>query len=109
MEIKYCWRCKAEVPLLSEDEWKELSPILDNMVLRIKQFRESNGCNLKSAQLAVGNEVLEIYNRITGFKETNYLAVWHHRRSFFGSECKSCGFLLRTPKAKYCANCGGEK
>ena len=109
MEKKYCWRCQCEVPLLNEEEWTQLSSIMNNMVKKVKEYRTDNNCDLKTAQVAVGNQVLEIYNNITGFEETNHLAIWHHRRSMFGPECKKCGHLLRTPKASYCANCGESR
>jgi hypothetical protein len=46
------------------------------------------------------------YFEITGFRETNPNAIWHHRLSLFGPPCASCGKLLRTPRAKLCAACG---
>lgn len=94
--------------MLEENEWLKVSPILDNMVLKIKEYRDVNKCGLKEAQLAVGKQALDIYSEITGISETNYLALYHHRLSLFGNECANCKHLLRTPKAKYCANCGKE-
>jgi len=49
--------------------------------------------------------VLEEYQRITGFRETNFLALWHHRASLYGPPCSKCGKPLRTPQAKLCGSC----
>lgn len=106
METHYCWRCECKVPLLSESEWAILSPLADETINKVKDHRKLTGCSIKEAQLVVGNRLLEEFNRITGFNETNYLAIYHHRRSLFGKECGNCGFLLRTPRASYCVNCG---
>jgi hypothetical protein len=106
MEMKFCWRCSCEVPLLNEDEWELLSPIAEHIGEAMRSYRARTGGTIIEAQAFVAQRILEQFNRISGFNETNYLAVLHHRRALFGPQCSSCGFLLRTPKAKYCANCG---
>lgn len=53
--------------------------------------------------------MLNAYERITGYRETNPNAVFHHRISLYGGPCPACGKPLRTPKARYCAACGYGK
>ena len=106
MEYHHCLCCDCRVPLLDEEEWGMLSTYTENMVKKIRDYKAENGCGLKEAQVEIGKQVLRIFNELTGFNETNFLAVFHHRRSLFGGECFNCGHLLRTPKANYCANCG---
>lgn len=50
--------------------------------------------------------VLREYERITGFHETNPIAVHHHRLSLYGPPCSKCAKPLRTPRASFCAACG---
>jgi hypothetical protein len=89
----YCWRCKLAVPMLDEQEWEQVLPHLES--------------RLRSGLRDVyGQGALTRYFEITGFRETNVNAIWHHRLSQFGPPCPSCGKLLRTPRAKLCAECG---
>jgi hypothetical protein len=49
--------------------------------------------------------VLAEYERITGMKETNPAAVYHHRLALYGPACEFCGRPLRTPQANRCGSC----
>jgi len=49
--------------------------------------------------------LLDEYERITGYRETNPNAVWHHRLSMYGPPCTVCGKPLRAPQAKLCGSC----
>jgi hypothetical protein len=55
---------------------------------------------------AAKREVLQRYFALTGFKETNANAVFHHVVTLYGAPCSNCGKPLRTPRAKWCAACG---
>jgi hypothetical protein len=44
--------------------------------------------------------VLEEYERITGLKETNPNAIYHHRLSLYGPPCQFCGKPLRNPTSE---------
>jgi len=46
------------------------------------------------------------YERLTGFKETNFNALFDHRISDHGPPCPRCGKVLRTPLAFKCFECG---
>ncbi|WP_143696738.1 hypothetical protein [Variovorax sp. YR752] len=104
----YCWRCKADMPMLTEEEWQAVNPI--SYIEQVKRYREETGCTLAEAQKAgLGYLSLAAYERITGFKETNPNALLHHRMSLYGPPCHECGKPLRTPAASFCASCSAER
>ena len=102
----YCWRCEMEIPMLEDHEWREIAPLLENPVAKIKNYIKKHDVDLKTAQIEALKPAEEKYFELTGFKENNHLALWHHRLSDYGPECKKCGHLFRTSKASFCANCG---
>jgi hypothetical protein len=99
-----------DIPMLTEDEWERVAPHLANAVAQIKQYRDEHQCSLSEAHAkGFGQQALAAYEQITGFKETNPNALFHHRLSIYGPPCHACGKPLRTPQARYCAMCSAEK
>lgn len=92
--------------MLDEDEWQLIEPLLSLHVHSIKEIRQQHHCDLKTARQMAGQPACDLYFEMTGFRETNIEAIWHHRLSLYGPECPRCGQLLRTSKAKMCAHCG---
>lgn len=104
----YCWRCKIDVPMLTEDEWQIVRPI--GYIEQIKRYREETGCTLAEArERGLGYQTLAAYERVTGYKETDPNAILHHRLSMYGPPCHACGKPLRTPIARYCAVCNAAR
>jgi len=96
-----------EIPMLDEQEWAQVLPELRGGIAQIKSNRETRGVSIKDAKDQVyGQGASARYHQITGFRETNINALWHHRLSLFGPPCRECGMPLRTPRAKLCAACG---
>ena len=94
--------------MLTEEEWQLVD--LTGFIEQIKRYREETGCTLAEAnQKGPGRQLLTAYERITGFKETDPNALFHHRLSMFGPPCHVCGKPLRTPVANYCAACGAKR
>ena len=106
----YCWRCRMELPMLTEDEWERVAPHLSHAMEQIKRYREEHQCSLAEATTkGFGQQACAIYQEITGFPETNANALFHHRLSMYGRPCIVCGKPLRTPQAAYCPMCGAER
>lgn len=96
--------------MLTDDEWEEVAPSLANAISQIKEYRELHQCSLAEATAkGFGQAALAAYERITGFKETNPNALFHHRLSMYGPPCLTCGKPLRTPHAKFCAECSSMR
>lgn len=85
VQILYCWRCRQDMPMLDEEEWQEIAPLMT---------------------FETQAKALDQYRGLTGVPETNFSALWHHRVSLYGPPCQACGKALRTPNAKWCAACG---
>lgn len=98
MKIKYCWRCKLEVPMLDKEEYAVASE------LYAKGFKKA----VKDRKERF-KEVLEYYRILTGFEETEPNAIMHHSLEQIGPDCENCGKPYRTPKAKLCTNCGNKR
>lgn len=95
--------------MLDDTEWAQVEPHLSNAIEQIKRYRAEHCVSLREASAkGYGREALERYFQITGFRETNADALWHHRLSAFGPPCSACGKPLRTPRAKLCAECGAD-
>jgi hypothetical protein len=84
--------------MLDETEWPLVAPYLDSHVEAIKRYREIHGVGVAEARANVADLACASYERLTGFRETNYLSIYHHRLSIYGPTCAQCGRLLRTPK-----------
>jgi rubrerythrin len=105
----HCWRCKMPIPMLTDEEWEEIYPLIRFDIEHLKTYRAVTGATLKEAINAVQYQSFDRYFEMTCFRETNINALEHHQLSQYGDECRSCGYLLRTPKASFCANCGMKK
>jgi hypothetical protein len=99
-----------DIPMLTESEWDLVAPELANGIAQIKAYREAHNCSLAEARAnGYGRKALELYEKITGFRETNADALFHHRLSDVGPPCEACHKPLRTPQAALCAECGARR
>ncbi len=96
--------------MLDEEEWAVVDQLPHEGVRATKEFRRKHGLPLESLDLDTRfRPALDAYERITGFRETNYRALYHHRISIYGPPCTHCGKPLRTPQASRCVACGTRR
>jgi hypothetical protein len=95
--------------MLEEHEWEQVGAALSDGIRQIQDYRALHGASLAEARQHVsGTDALDRYFALTGHRETDIDALWHHRLSLFGPPCSTCGKPLRTPQAKLCAECGAR-
>ncbi len=106
MKQHFCWKCRTVMPFLEENEWEQVSPLLEGAKKAIQEYREENNCSLQTAREFCKPEAMLKFEELTGKPNVHFEIICHHRLKNWGQECPECGHLLRTPKAKYCAKCG---
>jgi hypothetical protein len=82
------------MPMLDEIEWEAIN----------KQWK--NGFDIKVPEEERFQPLKELYFELTGYRESNELAIMHHRIDLYGRPCDRCGKPFRTPRALFCAACG---
>jgi len=92
--------------MLDEAEYAEVSRLYGEGMNATKEYRQRFGLTLgEFNRYERFRPLREAYERMTGYKEANHLAILHHRLAQYGPPCKSCGKPLRTPQAKLCGAC----
>lgn len=104
MKILWCWRCQMEIPMLDKEEFTVASSLYRKTIVPPKDEE-----TLKTRRDNAINDLLNYYNTLTGFEETNHIAIMHHCISMYGPPCEKCGKPYRTPEAKLCADCGNKR
>ena len=102
------------MPFLEEDEWQQISPLLEGRVEALKEYKQRHKCDTETAERICDAELIAKLKDLAGMSGINYeTAIYHglkhHRLKDWGEECPKCGYLLRTAQAKFCANCGWRK
>lgn len=96
-----------EIPMLDEAEFSVISELYSQGMRATKEYRKKHGLPINECSIEERfRPVRDEYARITGMKETNHLAIMHHRISIYGPPCDHCGKPLRTREASFCAACG---
>ena len=91
MRTLYCWRCRREAPMLSEEEYQFVMSFVS----------AESGLPFGERQ----ENALEAYRQITGEGETRFAVLYHHRLALYGPPCHFCHKPLRTPRANLCGCC----
>ncbi|OCK50998.1 hypothetical protein BA768_04230 [Chryseobacterium sp. CBo1] len=101
MKIRYCWRCRKDVPMLDSEEGKVASKLLAEGFKESKRQRKHSPENFR--------KLLDYYKDLTGYEETNPNAIMHHFIDMYGPDCENCGKPYRTETATFCPKCGNKR
>ena len=108
--MMWCWRCKMEIPMLDEKEFKIIAKLYHQAFSATKEFRVEHKLPIENCSIDDRfRPVRETYEKMTGMKDCHQNVVMHHRISIYGEPCKNCGKPLRTLQANFCAACGKTK
>ena len=95
--------------MLTEEEWAQIEPLLRKNIVEIQRYRQRHKASLQEALMAVPSVVVRTkLLEMTGYSAPKPGEIWHHRLKDYGPPCRSCAHLLRTPRARRCANCGAS-
>lgn len=94
--------------MLDEKEWLAVDELRRQAFAMTEEFRQKYNL-LNSSIDERFRPMREKYQEITGFEETNHIAILHHRISIYGEPCLNCGKPLRTAQAAFCAACGNPR
>ena len=109
MKEMWCWRCKQDVPMLDENEYKVIYALYGECFRKAqKQVRERE--TIPKEEQRTLHELFEPvrkeYERMTGMVDCHHNSILHHRISIYGPPCRHCGKTLFGPRARFCAVCG---
>ena len=106
MRLLWCWRCKAEMPMLDEGEFAQIAVLYSEAFKATKEFRQRWNIPMEHASLEQRFAPVRLrYEQLTGMRECPENAIMHHRLALYGPPCWACGKPLRTPAAKLCGSC----
>ena len=89
-----------EVPMLDEEEYAQAYELYGQAIRDTRH---------ESDREAGFKPLLNYYNQLTGWDETEPNAIMHHRVEQYGPLCENCGKPYRTPQASFCAACGHKR
>jgi len=96
--------------MLDEEQYAEVNELYRECMSATKELREKWGLPLGVIGVEERMQPVTLwYEQETGMAGCYHNAVMHHRLSLYGQPCPSCGRPFRTPRAKFCAECGARR
>jgi RimJ/RimL family protein N-acetyltransferase len=105
MQVLYCWRCRVEIPMLEDDEFRVVQEHMRRAEQEGRPPLEPDPDSDEPPRDPVYQAGLDAYEQITGVRETVFAAMMHHVVSGYGPPCFDCGRPLRTHQAHLCGSC----
>ena len=70
VRMLWCWRCKAEMPMLDEEEFESVKVLYSSAMRATKEFRQDHTDSLASAPIHEHfRHVRKRYEELTGIKD----------------------------------------
>jgi len=104
--VRYSYRLKREVAMLSDEEYLRIQQALRERLAAVKGYRKEHGTSIEVAQRNIRPVSTAYYERLTGQVLASANDLYHVQASLYGPDCSACQKPLRTPRAKMCAECG---
>lgn len=107
-DLFYSYKVRREIPFLSEEDYKAVAVHLSNRIDDTMRYRKKHKCSLEeaSANANGGQKALAAFEKITGVMLRHPDEIYIARRTLYGRQCDNCDKPFRTPRAKFCAECG---
>jgi hypothetical protein len=103
MKVLHCWRCRVEIPMLEDDEWRIVqAPMRRAERAGTPARREPAPSSDEPPVDPIFQAGLDAYEQITAVRETVFAAMAHHIVGGYGPACHNCGRPLRTHQATLC-------
>lgn len=51
MKIRWCWRCRSEIPILDEEEYPIVYKLYDECMKATDEFRQKHGLSLGNTSM----------------------------------------------------------
>jgi hypothetical protein len=107
MRVLWCWRCKAEMPMLEDADFFRLHAMQRDLIMTAQKRSTTDGGTGSVSE--VFTPIVDEYERLTGVRVASATVVMHHRLAGFGPPCGTCSKPLRTPIAQFCLECGARR
>jgi hypothetical protein len=109
-EMRYCWRCREEVPMLNEAAVAEIQALWANATEKNLQ-RQNSAVDFDDDddQSPEMKSVYRRYRELTGKEWKMRHLTPYHRLADLGPPCIQCGKPLRNPNASICLECGKKQ
>jgi len=99
--LTYSYRLRAMVPMLTDEEYREIVGDPAALYFQVKRFISRHG-----ERTEMKHPAADRYRERTGVALHHTFWLLHVRRSDYGPDCPACGKPYRTLRATLCAECG---
>jgi hypothetical protein len=103
----YSFKLRRNVPMLSDEEFEPIEKALFLRIRRIQEYRLSHPtASIGDARRYSVDHALDLYEDMTGVRLADPDELYAVQLSLYGRPCPQCGKPFRTPRARFCAECG---